>query len=67
MNRLNANISNPHLFMGLIFITAGVVILLDNVGISLVDSYWQYWPLVLVIIGVTRLAGSMRHPRKEEG
>jgi hypothetical protein len=59
-------ISRPHLFMGLTFITAGVVILLDNVGLAPLDNYWQYWPLVLVIIGVTRLVDDLWNIRREE-
>lgn len=52
--------------MGLTLITAGVVILLDNVGLAPVDDYWKYWPLLLVIVGATRLIDDLGHTRKEE-
>lgn len=66
MPRYSEIISRPHLFMGLTLITAGVVILLDNVGLAPVDDYWEYWPLLLVIIGVTRLVDDLWNTRREE-
>jgi len=53
--RYHGKVVSPPLWMGLILIAAGIVILLDNLGMTPVGSCWQYWPLLLIIIGVTRL------------
>jgi len=44
------------LFWGLVLITIGVLILLANLGVlpgGFWVSLWQYWPLLLVIIGLS--------------
>ncbi len=46
-----------HIFWGFLFITIGVLILLNNIGSLYInlDYYWKYWPLVLVLLGVSFL------------
>lgn len=46
-----------HIFWGFLFITIGVLILLNNIGSLYInlDYYWRYWPLVLVLLGASFL------------
>jgi hypothetical protein len=46
-----------HIFWGTLFIVLGVLILANNFSnINLYwDNLWQYWPLVLVLLGVSML------------
>jgi hypothetical protein len=45
------------LVWGLLLVTFGVVVLLDQMGIAETESLWHYWPLVLVVIGINRTIG----------
>ena len=46
-----------HIFWGTLFIVLGILILANNFStINLYwDNLWQYWPLVLVLLGVSML------------
>lgn len=41
--------------IALILISAGVLLLLDNLGILWIDHIWNLWPLSLIAIGVAEL------------
>ncbi len=41
--------------LGLILISAGVLLLLDNLGILWIDHIWNLWPLSLIAVGVAEL------------
>lgn len=41
--------------IGLILISAGVLLLLDNLGILWIDHIWDLWPLSLIGVGVAEL------------
>ncbi len=45
-------------FMGGIIIAVGVLFLLDNMGIVRFHDVWQYWPAILIVFGVARIAES---------
>jgi hypothetical protein len=45
----------PQLFFGLLVITAGVVLTLDNLGMSEGARVMRYWPAALIAIGVLKL------------
>jgi cell wall-active antibiotic response 4TMS protein YvqF len=40
---------------GLVIITIGVIFLLDNLGVLEGHAFARWWPLVLVVIGVSKL------------
>ena len=42
--------------VGGIIVTIGVVFLLDNLGIVRIRDIWQYWPAILIIVGIARLS-----------
>jgi len=46
------------LIIGLIVIAVGVLFLLKNVGILYFDDIWQYWPVILIVIGISKLANT---------
>ena len=46
------------LIIGLCVIAVGVLFLLRNVGILYFDDIWQYWPAVLIVIGISKLANT---------
>ena len=50
-----------HIFWGLLFVTTGILILLNNLGSLNIDlnDYWKFWPLVLIILGVSFLIGNV--------
>jgi hypothetical protein len=47
--------NSARLFLGLTFIAAGVVLFLDNYGLTRIESIWSYWPLLLIVLGMTKL------------
>jgi len=46
------------IFFGAIVVAIGVLLLLDNLGIFRFHDVWQYWPVLLVAWGVSRLVDS---------
>lgn len=47
---------NPsRLILGLAFISAGLLWVLDNYGYIDARPFWHFWPLVLIAIGLTKL------------
>jgi len=46
------------MIIGLTVIAIGVLFLLRNVGILYFDDIWQYWPAVLIVIGISKLANT---------
>ena len=45
----------PRLVIGLAIIVAGILFMLDNLGLVHAEHYLEYWPVVLVAIGVARM------------
>ncbi len=41
--------------LALVLIAAGVLLLLDNLGILWIDHVWDLWPLSLIAVGVAEL------------
>ena len=46
------------MIIGLGVITLGVLFLLRNVGVLYFDDIWQYWPAILIAVGVSKLANT---------
>jgi predicted membrane protein len=44
------------LLIGLIVIGLGVLFLLENLGYVYVRDIWDFWPVILIVMGVSRLA-----------
>lgn len=43
---------------GLVLIAVGAVFLLDRLNIVDIHDLWQYWPLFLVVIGLSKMIAS---------
>jgi hypothetical protein len=46
------------MIMGLAVIAVGVLFLLRNVGVLYFDDIWQYWPVILIVVGISKLANT---------
>src|SRR5579872_2614718 len=46
------------LLIGAILAGIGVLLLLQNLGILYVDELWQYWPVILIVVGASRLVSA---------
>lgn len=46
------------MIIGLGVIAVGVLFLLRNVGILYFDDIWQYWPVILIVVGLSKLANT---------
>jgi len=46
------------MIIGLVVIAVGVLFLLKNAGILYFDDLWQYWPVILIMVGVSKLANT---------
>ena len=51
---------SPRLVFGLAIMAWGLLLTLDNFGVIDAGRYWRLWPLLLIAIGVARLAESVR-------
>jgi|SRR5579872_6652160 len=46
------------LLIGAILAGIGVLLLLQNLGVFYVDDLWQYWPVILIVVGGSRLVSA---------
>jgi Domain of unknown function (DUF5668)/Cell wall-active antibiotics response 4TMS YvqF len=52
--------SNPAggMIIGLGVIAVGILFLLRNAGIVYFDDIWQYWPVILIVIGISKISNT---------
>ena len=50
--------STGGLIIGLCVIAAGVLFLLRNAGILYFDDIWQYWPVILIVLGISKISNT---------
>jgi hypothetical protein len=50
----------PRLVLGVAILLAGIVFTLDNLGVLDADEFIDYWPLILVVVGLAKLT-AVRH------
>jgi hypothetical protein len=60
MDRMHDRMSRRHhggggIVIGGLIVVIGLFILLDNLGIVRVHDVWRYWPVLLIVYGVSRL------------
>ncbi len=53
VSALRSRIS-PRLVVGLLVILLGALVTLDNLGFVVLHALWRFWPIALVLIGLTR-------------
>jgi len=49
-------------FVGIVLMLAGLAILARNTGILPIGSLWEYWPALLIVIGVAKLLNARTEP-----
>jgi len=49
---------NHGIFFGIVVVAIGCLLLLDNLGIFRFRDIWQYWPVLLIVWGVSHLIDS---------
>ena len=49
---------NHGIFFGVVVVAIGCLLLLDNLGIFRFRDIWQYWPVLLIVWGVSHLVDS---------
>jgi predicted membrane protein len=47
--------STPHLILGISIIAIGVLLMLDNMGVMAARDYLQYWPVLLIVFGLSKM------------
>jgi predicted membrane protein len=50
------------LVVGLFFAAAGLLMTADNLGLADTDAFFRYWPGVLIVIGLIKVAGPSSRP-----
>ncbi len=46
------------LLIGAVLAGIGVLLLLQNLGVLYIDDLWQYWPVILIVVGGSRLVSA---------
>jgi predicted membrane protein len=57
----------PRTIVGLAFVALGTLFLLDNLGYVDSGSYWRWWPIVFIGIGLAKLLQPGLHSSKMSG
>jgi hypothetical protein len=48
--------ARPGMFLGGLLVLLGVLFLLRNFGLFEVEEIWQYWPVILIALGIARIS-----------
>ena len=54
MNPKRASRLTPQLIVGLFFVLLGVMLMLENLGHADIEHYFDFWPLVLIGVGLSK-------------
>lgn len=55
MSRIyRARAGRPNIVFGLILVAVGTIFFLHNLGFHAFDEFWNYWPLALVALGLSK-------------
>lgn len=46
------------LLVGAVIVAVGTILLLDNMGIVRAHDFWHFWPVLLIVLGVSRILES---------
>lgn len=56
----------PNIVFGLLLVAFGVLFLLHNLNVHAFDEFWNYWPVALILLGLSK-AFSGRHDERTFG
>jgi predicted membrane protein len=45
----------PHFWLAIVLISAGALLLLGNLGLGPIHNVWRFWPVILIVIGLSKL------------
>ena len=48
----------PHLIIGLAIVLIGLGLLVDQMGILPIGDIWRFWPVILIVMGISKVAES---------
>lgn len=54
--------ATPHVVLGLIIVAVGVLFTLDNLGVLYAHDYLRYWPVLLVVYGISKMIQPQGRP-----
>ncbi len=56
-SRIQRRLRHPHsgLFMGIVVVAIGVLLLLSNMGILRAHEIWEFWPVLLIVFGLSKI------------
>ncbi|MCH7754767.1 hypothetical protein IH970_06545 [candidate division KSB1 bacterium] len=52
------NKRGPNFWLAVILIAVGVLFLLDNLNVLDIGNFWEFWPVILIAVGLMKLTGS---------
>jgi Domain of unknown function (DUF5668)/Cell wall-active antibiotics response 4TMS YvqF len=58
---------SPRLIFGLAIMAWGLMLTLDNFGVVEARQYWKLWPVIMIAVGLARLAESVRSGSRMSG
>ncbi len=67
MNKDLSSRDRNHVVWGVLLITVGGMVLLDNLGWLSIADYWHFWPLVLVVFGLNKMLDFSSSKQFSEG
>jgi hypothetical protein len=63
LEKKSTQLLSPRLVLGLFLVGAGALLVLDRLGIFDADPLWEYWPVILIVLGLLKLFGPASHNR----
>jgi predicted membrane protein len=51
-------ICGANIWLAITLIAIGTLFLLDNLGVVDIGTFWEYWPVILIAVGIAKLVGS---------
>lgn len=58
---------SPRLVLGLSVMAAGLLLTLDNLGLVAAREYWPFWPVILIAVGLAKMAQSLQERGRPAG
>ncbi len=56
--KTTVNRRGPNFWLALILIAVGTLFLLDNLNVFDIGDFWEFWPVILIAVGLSKLTGS---------
>lgn len=63
---MNQKKYGSNLIWGTILVILGLIFLLENLGIDVIEHVWKFWPVILIIWGWSKIRNALRRPAQVE-